>query len=243
MTSQRCHFAGGLVIKKQSPEFQKRPLNPYRNNYSKSKYQDFMKGFLSLNKQSSRARDQVWVNLRNTARQSTSPKNGRVELNKAEAQIRTGPAKGHAWLHGPCGSPKITLSLATTQVTSTIFIGSGFRSHNRELDIFRVWYQIADTKNHTMDTKSLTRPQTYVTSAPAKVQRSTSSRSCQESRASCLQTKCSHKSTCTNQVRTSVRVNFIVNLSDFFFFLSSLSCNSWVRLLSYSLTDSIEKLC
>ena len=56
----------------------------------------------------------------------------------------------------------------------------------------RIW--IADIKNHTTDTKFLTRPQTYFANSPTKFQRPTSSRSCQESRAFCFSSKCNHKS-------------------------------------------------
>ena len=105
-----------------------------------------------------------------------------------------GPAKGHAGIPGSRGSPKITLSLATTPFTSTVAIRSGFRSHDCELDTFKVWYQITDTKNHTTVTKFLTRPQNYLTNAPVKFQTPISSRSSQESRASCLTSKCNHKS-------------------------------------------------
>ena len=69
------------------------------------------------------------------------------------------------------------------------------------LNIFRVRYWIVDTQNQTKDTKFLTRPQTYLANSTAKFQRPIFSRSCQESRASCLNSKCIHKSTCTKQTQ------------------------------------------
>ena len=77
------------------------------------------------------------------------------------------------------------------------------------LNNFRVRYRIVDTKNHTVDTKFLTRPQTFLANSPAKFQRPTSSRTYLESRVSCLTSKCNHKSTATNLSCTKKPVNTV----------------------------------